>query len=178
MKEKKKGYGQVLGCDLLLELVKAPLEPEAEWVFAELDEQLDWAPPELDDEVDSWRTGEELPPIVPWAELPDPDALKLEPPPLDDKVWNATKKFGAEALSNALLRVPKELVALELEEQPPELPLTPVAELALCVLEELLQLYAIDVLGMDAIRNVAATNMVPIKNIWFMFVCLSLYLRL
>jgi hypothetical protein len=30
MKEKKKDYGQVLGCDLLLELVKAPLEPEAE----------------------------------------------------------------------------------------------------------------------------------------------------
>jgi hypothetical protein len=61
--------------------------------------------------------------------------------------------------------VPKELEALELEEQPPELPLTPVAELALCVLEELLQLYAIDVLGMDAIRNVAATNIAPIKNI-------------
>jgi hypothetical protein len=42
------------------------------------------------------------------------------------KFGSATKKFGAEALSNALLHVPKELEALELVEQLPELPLTPV----------------------------------------------------
>jgi hypothetical protein len=46
---------------------------------------------------------------------------------------------------------------LELEEQLPKLPLTLDATFTLCVLEELLHVYAIVVLGVVVITNVAAT---------------------
>jgi hypothetical protein len=54
--------------------------------------------------------------------------------------------------------------ALELLEQLPVLPLTPDFMLRVCVLVELLQLYAIVVFGMDVIRNVVASTTIPLIN--------------
>jgi hypothetical protein len=68
---------------------------------------------------------------------------------------------------------PEEVDELELDEQLPELPLTPVEEPRWCVLEELLQLYAIVILGVFVIRNVAATKrIIPVIQIdVFIFIC-------
>ena len=60
--------------------------------------------------------------------------------------------------------------ALELVAQLPEPPLNCDGEFVCCVLEVLLQLSAIVVLGVFTAKNVAATNIAPIKIIRFIFV--------
>jgi hypothetical protein len=83
--------------------------------LAELDEQLDWPPPALADELApallSWKpndipASENISFLLPWLASPIPVALALTP--------NVSEG----------LKDPVE--ALELVEQPPELPLTPV----------------------------------------------------
>jgi hypothetical protein len=120
---------------MLLELATEPPALPNE----ELDEQLDCAPPELVD-------------IVASAPL-----LPLEAAPLASVLGPIV-----EPLEVAVLL---ELVeALELLEQLPVLPLTPDFMLRVCVLVELLQLYAIVVFGMDVIRNVVASTTIPLIN--------------
>jgi hypothetical protein len=108
-------------------------------LVAELDEQLDCAPPTLADEAASTLLG---------FVIKFPSIAFLGP--------------------SAIIEVPEndrvELVeALELLAQLPELPVTLVWPRALCVLDELLQLYAIVVLGVVMINSVAATKMAPFQ---------------
>lgn len=104
---------------MLLELAKD---------LAELEEQLVSAPPELDDEVDCVCDGGVLTPTTAKFKLlvPDPDWLKpneLVPGPRRFTVW---EKFGPVVELWPTLLVPDPYAALELDEQLPELPLTPV----------------------------------------------------
>jgi hypothetical protein len=69
---------------------------------------------------------------------------------------------------------PEVVVELELEEQLPKLPLTLDATFTLCVFEELLHVYAIVVLGVVVLTNVAATKIRPIIIKLFMLVIMIL----
>ena len=69
---------------------------------------------------------------------------------------------GTEAVNTAEPLGLEVVVALELLAQPPELPVTPDWIFTLCVLDVLLHVYAIVVLGVLVIRNVAATKMIHI----------------
>jgi hypothetical protein len=73
--------------------------------------------------------------------------------------------LGPTAPVNDTLRRVELIEALELVEQLPETPLTLVGVLNRGVLDELLQIYAVIVLGVLVIRHVVATNIAPIKNI-------------
>jgi hypothetical protein len=96
--------------------------------------------------------------VVALQEVAVKQLLSLEPP------------MGPEAPIFAEPLGPEVVVALELEEQLPELPLTPDWEFTNCVLDELLHVYAI-VAGVFAIRNVASASaeIPPINSNLLMF---------
>ena len=121
--------------ETLLELSVIPPE-----VVVELDEQLVWAPPTPTGEAACNPRG--LMTIARAANLLGPLILRVF-----EKLW-------------------PELVvdALELVAQLPELPLIPCPKCMPLVPTELLQLYAIVVLGVFVIRNVAASTTIPLIN--------------
>jgi hypothetical protein len=137
-------------------------------LVAELDEQLACEPPELADETVPVPPLDEITvkviAICPgWLNVKT--SLKPLPPTptpivlLGPEAAECEEPLGLEVV-----------VALELTPHPPELPVKLVLRFTLCVPDELLQLYAIVVLGVFIIRNVTATKMALIRNIWFMFV--------
>src|SRR5262249_52444457 len=107
------------GFDVLLELVTAPPE-----LVVELDEQLDWDPPELlDDVVPTPPAVLETPPL--GATDPGPATTTVAGPRLLPTLI-PPELLGPEAPACEEPLGPEVVAALELEEQLPEVPLTPV----------------------------------------------------